>query len=299
MWVACAAAAAACAAARAPARPAQDAALARDAAGAVVDVPAPEARPAEEAAARDLPPAPTPRDAAAPPTGCADLPLCDDFEGPAAAAGRLDPARWSIVTPNCSGTGALSLDTAQHHSGARSVKVVGPTGYCNHVFMVNTAALPQLGPVLYGRLFVRLAQPLGPGHVTIVAMKDAADGGKDLRLGGQMSVLSWNRESDDATLPALGPMGVARTIAPPAGQWLCLEFMIDGDGRLATWIDGNEIEGLRVGAAPVPEISDQWLRRGPWRPRPADLKIGFEGYDGANTVWFDDVALASARIGCR
>ncbi|MFI7284947.1 hypothetical protein ACIBOV_32295 [Micromonospora chersina] len=36
-----------------------------------------------------------------------------------------------------------------------------------------------------------------------------------------------------------------------------------------------------------------------WRPRPTDLKIGWESYGGAaDTLWFDDVALGASRIGC-
>ena len=37
-----------------------------------------------------------------------------------------------------------------------------------------------------------------------------------------------------------------------------------------------------------------------WRPNLTDLKIGWESYGGGgnDTLWFDDVVLSTARIGC-
>jgi hypothetical protein len=230
---------------------------------------------------------------------CASLPLCDDFEG-AAVGGPPDPARWSIVAPSCSGTGALAVDDAQAHGGSRSVKVTGKGGYCNHVFFANTAAIAAVGEVLYGRLFLRLEDPLGDGHTTLLAMKDTADGDKDLRLGGQNQVLMWNRESDDATLPVLSPAGTALSVKPPAGQWLCVEFRVDSaNGFMETWVDGAEVAGLHLDGTPTNDVDQQWLNDPDWKPSLADVKLGWESYAGQDlTLWFDDVAFGSERIGC-
>ena len=46
------------------------------------------------------------------------------------------------------------------------------------------------------------------------------------------------------------------------------------------------------------DVDGQWLNR-TWRPRLTDLKLGWESYgEGADTIWYDDVALGSSRIGC-
>ena len=43
----------------------------------------------------------------------------------------------------------------------------------------------------------------------------------------------------------------------------------------------------------------QWSARANWRPRLTDLRLGWESYgEGADTLWFDDVALAPTRVGC-
>jgi hypothetical protein len=69
-------------------------------------------------------------------------------------------------------------------------------------------------------------------------------------------------------------------------------------GTIDTWVDGREVPGLVEDGTPVPDVSTQWLAP-PWKPALSDLRLGWESYAGqAMTLWFDDVALASQRIGC-
>lgn len=234
----------------------------------------------------------------APALDCAALPLCDDFEG-AAPGGPPDAAKWAVVSPDCSGTGKLAVSDEQAHSGARSVKVDGGGGYCDHVFISHSAALGTLGPVFYGRFFIRLGAALGDGHVTFTSMNDMNNNG-GLRIGGQAKILMWNRASDDATLPVLSPAGIALSVPLPAQQWACVEFMIDESaGHLQTWVDGAEVAGLHLDSEPTPEVDQQWLSKPDWKPQITDFKLGWESYAGATmTLYFDDVALSAAPIGC-
>lgn len=235
-----------------------------------------------------------------PPPGCGGLPLCDDFEG-AAAGGPPDTSLWTVGSPNCSGSGTLAIDDGVAHSGARSLRIDGGGGYCDHVFAAHTAAIAEIGSVVYGRVWVRFESKLGQGHTTFLTLRDTADsGGKDLRMGGQSEIFMWNRESDDATLPALSPAGIALSTAPVAGAWTCVEFMIDeAQGLLTTWVDGDEVAGLVVDAAPTPDVDQQWYNKPMWRPALADFKIGWESYAGQTmTLYFDDVALDDERVGC-
>lgn len=236
-----------------------------------------------------------------PGVSCADLPLCDGFEG-AAAGGPPSPATWSVGAPNCSGTGSLTVDGEVAHSGSKSVRIDGKGGYCNHVFFGNAAAISAIGKVVYGRMFVRFEDALGQGHTTFLAMKDAADGGKDLRMGGQNDILMYNRESDDATLPVLSPAGTALSKAPAPGAWTCIEFRIDGDqGTIGTWVDGAEVTGLIVDGTATPDVDQQWITQKPgWKPDLKDFRLGWESYAGQDmTLWIDDVALAKDKIGCQ
>jgi hypothetical protein len=216
--------------------------------------------------------------------------------------GPPDPSRWSVVSPSCSGTGTIAVDDTQAHSGTHSVKVSGKDGYCNHVFFANTAAIGTIHPVVYGRLYLRLSSPLPTGHTTFMAMKDTNDSGDDLRTGGQDQILMWNRQSDDATLPALSPAGTALSVAPPQNQWFCLEFMVDeAQGFMSTWVDGTEVEGLHLDGTPTPDVDQQWITQKPgWKPSLATFQLGWESYSGSDmTLWIDDVALSPARIGCQ
>lgn len=226
------------------------------------------------------------------------LALSDGFES-AAVGGPPSSLLWTVGSVDCTGAGKLAVDDSQAHSGTHSVRVDGGGGYCDHVFFSTSAAVAQVSPQLYARFFVRLGAVLGAGHTTFLAMKDQADGGKDVRMGGQDSVLIYNRQSDDATLPTLSPTGVADSVAPAAATWTCIELHVDqAAGTIETWVDGKAIAGLTETGTPVADISTQWLARA-WKPMLADFRLGWESYAGqAITLWFDDVALAGARIGC-
>jgi hypothetical protein len=231
------------------------------------------------------------------PLDCADLPLCDDFEG--AAGGTPPPAPWAVVSPNCSSNGTVTVDDQVAHSGNRSVRVTAGGTYCDHVFLAEDDVIETLGPVVYGRFFVRLDAALGDGHTTFMTMRDESEQ-RDLRMGGQSRILMWNRESDDATLPSLSPAGIALSRVLPVQEWSCIEFVVDGpNGTIQTWVDGTLVEGLIIDGTPTQDIDEQWLRKVDWAPDLSDFKLGWEAYGGqSNTLWFDDVALASQPIGC-
>ncbi|MEV1073706.1 cellulose-binding domain-containing protein [Micromonospora parva] len=242
------------------------------------------------------PPPTTPPPTTEPPTGCAGAVLCDGFES---QTGSTPSGDWAVVSPDCSGAGTATIDTTTTHSGSRSVRINGAAGYCNHVFIRSTRNLGSVGTVRYGRIWVRHTSAQPTEHTTMMAMVDAADGNKDLRLGGQNGALQWNRASDDATLPEQSPAGVAQSVPLPTNRWTCLEFMVDGAaGQLRTWLDGTAIAGLTADGAPTHDIDGQWYNR-TWRPQLTDLKLGWESYGGgADTLWYDDVAVGSSRIGC-
>jgi hypothetical protein len=222
---------------------------------------------------------------------------CDGFED---QTGGTPSGNWRLAFPDCQGTGTISVDSTVARTGSRSIRVDGAEGYCNHVFLASTRDLSPLGGVWFGRFYVRHTTALPAAHVTFVAMRDANDGNRDLRLGGQNSALQWNRQSDDATLPEQSPAGVAQSRPLPVDRWVCVEIRVDGPaGQIQTWTDGTEVAGLRVDGVPTPDIDRQWLSRANWRPNLTELRLGWESYGiGADRLWFDDIAWASRRIGC-
>ncbi|GGS10560.1 MULTISPECIES: cellulose-binding domain-containing protein [Streptomyces] len=231
-----------------------------------------------------------------PPADCGGAALCSDFEN---QAGTSPSGDWRFTAPDCQGTGTATIDTAVAHSGAKSLRVDGRAGYCNHAFVAATTDLSTVGPVLYVRMWVRHTTALPSSHVTFVSMPDSSQGGRALRVGGQNGALQWNRESDDATLPAQSPAGVALSKPLPTGSWQCLRFAIDTSApKLDTWLGDQQVPGLHADGVPTQDIDQQWLSR-TTPPRPTALRLGWESYGtGDDTLWFDDVAVGSAPIGC-
>ncbi|MGK5684261.1 cellulose-binding domain-containing protein [Actinoplanes sp. URMC 104] len=240
-------------------------------------------------------PTPTPTVTTSPPPqqGCASAAICDGFE---TQTGATPGGAWAVSTPDCSGAGTAAIDRTVAHSGSTSLRINGAAGYCNHVFAGTP--LPA-GPVWHVRYWVRHTTALPASHVTTVAMRDSADGNRDLRFGGQNGALQFNRASDDATLPEQSPAGVAQSAPLPVNTWNCVEFKVDGrDGTIETWLNGTSVPGLRNDGVPTHDVDGQWLNR-TWRPALTDLRLGWESYgEGADTLWYDDVAVSSQRNGC-
>ncbi len=225
--------------------------------------------------------------------------FCDGFEN---QTGTVPSGRWSISTPNCSGSGTASITTAQQHSGVKSLEIDGVGTYCNHVFADDTTDMPAAAPTWYVRFWFKHTAPLPTNHTTFLAMNDSADGNTDLRLGAQNGALMWNRQSDDATLPAQSPAGIAQSVVVPTGTWECLEFSVSKTtGQIYTWYNGTLVPGMTEDGVPTQDIDAQWLSGSgaTWRPNLTDLKLGWENYSsGDDTLWFDDVVLSTSRIGC-
>ena len=222
------------------------------------------------------------------PAPCTGDDLCVDFESTAAAP--------TPVAPNCSGTGALALDSTVAHTGTGSLRIDGKGGYCNHVFWSAGAdALARFGDVVHVRFFVRFASALGEEHVTFLASKDDATT-KDLRMGGQKKVLMLNRELDDATLPDLSPDGTAASREPVVDAWTCIELTLDRKtGAIQTQVDGTKLDALSTGDG---KFEQQWsTKSGPLGV--TDLRLGWEAYGGGDMkLWLDDVAISRNPIGC-
>jgi predicted carbohydrate-binding protein with CBM5 and CBM33 domain len=231
------------------------------------------------------------------PPGCSTgAQICDGFEQ--MTAGSPPSGGWSVVSPDCSGSGKAVVDSSVKHNGSASLRVDGVAGYCNHVFVQASARLDTTNP-LFVRTYVRHSTLLPAGHTTFIAMTDLNDGGKDLRIGGQNKALQWNRSSDDATLPEQSPVGVSKSVPLPIGDWQCLEYKIDGAaGTAQTWLNGTLIEGLNADGTKTQDVDGQWYNK-TWRPSISNLKLGWESYgEGSDTLWYDDVAVGSTRIGC-
>ncbi|KAL2259017.1 hypothetical protein VTK26DRAFT_7447 [Humicola hyalothermophila] len=216
--------------------------------------------------------------------------ISNDFES------GWDEATWPIYAPDCNQGGSVSLDTSVAHSGSNSVRVDGGGGYCGHIFF-GTDQVPSGD--LYVRVFLRASKALTDAHVTFITMPDPAQGtNKHLRIGGQNSILMFNRESDDATLPELSPQGTATSKPLTANTWECFEYHVGTDGTIETWLNDAAVTGLTYGPGIDNPNAGAWSRS-TIQPRPSGVYFGWESYGGdTNTFWYDDIVISSSRVGC-
>ena len=207
-----------------------------------------------------------------------------------------DQSAWTTYAPDCNQGGKVTLDTSQAHSGKNSIRVDGAGGYCGHIF-VGTTKVPS-GDV-YVRTWLRAQKAFTSSHVTFITMPDSAQAAKKhLRIGGQNSILMFNREQDDATLPDLSPQGVAASKGLAAGSWQCFEYKLGTDGSIETWLNNATIPGLTSKPGVANSNAAQW-QRSTIKPKVTAIYFGWESYGGdTNTFWYDDIAVSSTRVGC-
>ena len=86
-----------------------------------------------------------------------------------------------------------------------------------------------------------------------------------LRMGGQFSVVDWNRAGDDSIMPDGPPQSIAGSVAIKANTWTCFEFHLSpSTGQIETWIDNTFITSLstpqsRWGSTYKPDVSNWGL----------------------------------------
>jgi hypothetical protein len=58
------------------------------------------------------------------------------------------------------------------------------------------------------------------------------------------------------------------------------------------------VPGLHADGVATQDVDGQWYNKA-WRPSLTSLGLGWESYSGGtDTLWYDDVAVGSSRIGC-
>lgn len=209
------------------------------------------------------------------PGGCSIF--CSDFEG-----GSLPSEVQFFPEYLRARMGEFVTLDSTGHSGTRSVKVSG-TDFSQ---MLGVAVPSNF----WGRIYLKSATDIQMGHNTYVAAAEGngdPNNGEQIRIGEHQCQLELNRKSDDKEMLSNGGMYMCSGgVKLVANTWYCLEFHYDGPGRsVSVFVDGTEVNAMHV--------TD-------WGPYDYKLfKFGFEKYHGgAKTMWYDDLALHSERVGC-
>jgi hypothetical protein len=245
--------------------------------------------------AADAAPAPSP-DAAPGASACANALFCEDFVAFAAGAAPTSD-RWTNVVEN----GSLTVDTTQAR-GARALHVHAAGGGRAYL---QIAPFAPPGNSFYGRAFVYVtAFPSAPAFAHFTHVEAAGQGGGVVRpLGGQFvpaptaGTSLWGVGADGG---ATGDWTDWQTTTPAeSGRWQCLEWQLDAaDNAMHVWIDGVD----------RPELSASTKDHGGNQvdfvfPGFTSVWVGWWLYQGGTSpaefdLWYDDLVLATARVGC-
>lgn len=224
----------------------------------------------------------------------------EDFES---AADDTVPSGWDsfvgyVVNMNNSKSGqAYALaDSTKPYQGARSLHVVG-----GQTPAMLTKALPANTDAIYVRSYVWLSNKLGqnPGHnhETLLGIrKSVGQANDEVRFGEIKGVIGTNEVPSDDISPKQDQWGMGPVIS--AGQWHCIEVAFLGDStnhELIAWSDGEEVHRV--------DDPSQWnnsaLGATFLSGKFVEFVIGwhsFSSYD--NEVWFDDIVVATEKVGC-
>ena len=231
---------------------------------------------------------------------CAGLALCDDFESDTAGSAP-SATLWTAYTGMYSAD-TITVDSTQHHSGTKSVKIVSGGSDAWGPLLSNTNAFSSLTSAVYGRFWVYLNAALPSSHhafMTLGLTADEADPTKQVKgieatcqSPSAPGLLTWNY--NDSLLPDVYNYK-SQTI--PAQTWTCFEFHTDAaSGDIEVWLNGTRIDTMSL----PNDAGAKWTGTAPPKPLTVyGMGLGWMAFNGVPmTLWFDDVALSTSRIGC-
>lgn len=227
--------------------------------------------------------------------------LSEDFESHSAGAlpsGYDSFIGWVPNPMNQSGAEVVVVGTDQKHAGNQALQVKGGA---------NPAQLVWKIPVGHNKLYVRswvylaerqLGSNPGANHETLIALRDSVgNANSEIRFGEIKGVIGTNEVPTDDISPLMDQWGGGPVIEK--GKWVCLEVAFLGDKpyhELHAWADGQLVHEVTA--------ADQWQNRtltaANWMEgRFVELVFGWHSFSSAsNTVWFDDIIVATERVGC-
>lgn len=233
--------------------------------------------------------------------------ISETFEGGTSGSA---PAGWqSIIThsqlPNTSSsTYSALVDGSRAHSGSKSLRVKVDNSTSSPVFLVKQ--VPQGVNKLFVRAWVYSSTQLGGAG--------SSGPGNHGHFMGTMTNVSNNPTNeirygivDGTRLGGMTFIGDAFTFASasdltakvPANTWTCVEYaLFDEGGRMYAWINDKQVMAAENGNA--------WQNgNGADRVSSMDLAYVHFGWRGGfgsvakpSDIWFDDIVVSDARVGC-
>ena len=211
--------------------------------------------------------------------------FCSGFEDAMLPAG----ATYLSSNDNNDWTKGTALDKAVFHAGAQSIEILKIASYAQREVVVPAAQsfwfrawlrtdVAVGGPMgTMHNLFFEAAYPGGDKGVEIVE--------EDCMLGMNIDDTRFgsNGTKNQPGCPSSGDMGTQLA----ANTWHCIEGHFDGTaGNVELFVGGTQVMAL-TGESGVKKAFNA-------------LRFGYRHYhERQRLVWYDDVATATARVGCQ
>ena len=213
----------------------------------------------------------------------ANATFCSDFEMPGLPASAVyvvnaAPGDWSRD---------FAIDTTQHHAGNSSLLVKTQSASGSSGSAYRMLAVPATAGAFWVRFWIQSDLAIGGVDHNAFAGGSIGSMPSDLMIEFAEDVgIAFNTSDSDQW-----PTGYGRTQSGgtmpytlPAMTWECIEISYDGTGR-EQQLYVNNVQLIDAKSYPT---STEALKF---------FKFGFDAYHGpARQVWYDDVAVAPARI---
>jgi hypothetical protein len=206
------------------------------------------------------------------------------------------------LNPN---TSTVTVDATHVHGGSKALKLATPVGG-NRAFAVLNGPPVFPHPVSdhYGRMWIWISPMTGANgsftHIDNIEATGLRDGGmypfERVRYGAGLysndtHPTFYGNLTDDYTIDA--PVGNNTLV--PLQTWSCYEWHFGSPGMIGDfWVNGTR----------QPELSPpgyQWNLS--WQyPSISAVSVGWQAWGNLPvpvTVWVDDVAIGTSRLGCQ
>lgn len=199
---------------------------------------------------------------------CSTLKLCDGFEGDAPGKGT---SPWTA-------SGAVEVVTDVFHTGTHSVHMKAASGGAVNINISEKKTFPSTDS--WGRAWVQI-KATSTEHQMYIGINMSGDQARLLnRLGSDTPQVNFQK----------GDVFYAAEVKFTQGMWFCYEWHVT-DSATSIYIDGKK-QALKNGTN----------GDAPGAKGGTALLLGFQrfvnGSAGAD-VWYDDVAVGDAQIGCQ
>jgi hypothetical protein len=216
-------------------------------------------------------------------TGCpANATFCSGFEDSAQPANSVfklqgSPSAWTVN---------FAVDTAVKHAGNSSLRV--KTASDGAMGQYRMLAVPATQGAFWTRFWLRSDIDLNGDHNAFVmaSLDDEANNSSSIEFGEDVGI-AFNT-SDDVRWPTgYGRLtsGGTNPYKLAKDTWHCIEISFDGTGRTQQlFVNGTQL----INATSYPKDAKAIKI----------FKFGFQSFHGPDRhMWYDDVAVAPARIG--